>query len=572
LKTLVSGYPSSRYVPDAELLLGRIYARIDRYDDARDAAFRAWRTLGPDAPPRLTREVLSLMDSLLTRHTTLPVLYALLRQTGEPPLRGHLWTVAARRELVGGNILAATAAVDSIALRYGTVVPRETVEQLRAELGNATTLKLGVLLPLMRESPPSALKEVGNEVHEGILTAFDRSSASMTVPLRISLDVRDTERDPGTAASEAKALAADGTVVGILGPVFSATTTAAARVASAGGVPLVTPTANQNGIAGLGTTIFQANPDYEQRGRAMARYAVERLGFHVLAVLSPSDTYAKFLADGFASEARALGAEVAANEWYQKGTADLRSQLLDIRRASFRQGAEAMISFAGKMARLEVMKLVGLGVRPSLVDSLLAASSVVPVRLLLGPRGRELVDSAGMKVVYDEVWADSLRFPAGGIEALYCPVSSPGEIGIVSSQIAYFNIKTQLLGSGEWNSLNQLETHRRYTLGVRFESDSYVDTSTSAYREFLGAFTARFRRQPGKNTLFGYDAASLVLSVLGKGAATRTALAQGLALVREYRGVRGRIGFTSGRVNSWMHVLEYTEDGIIHVGEISGEP
>jgi ABC-type branched-subunit amino acid transport system substrate-binding protein len=569
VRSLLAAYPGTRYRADAELLLARVYERIGRHDDAREAALRAWDALGRDAPARLAEEVRLVLDAILVSHTGLPAVYVLARTSASRSQRGHLWVVAAGRELLAGNAPAAAAAVDTITSAYTDVVPRTTVEQLKERLAGAAVLKLGVLLPLMRGSPPSARREVGNDVCDGILVAHDLFEAA--VPrVHVVLEVRDTERDPGTAAAEAKALVSDGAVAGIVGPVFSATTTAAARVAAGAGVPLVTPTANQNGIAATGLAIFQANPDYEQRGRAMARYAVQRLGLRVLAVLSPSDTYAKFLADGFTLEAQELGADVATAEWYPKGTSDLRAQLLAIRRAAVRQGAEPLVSFAGRMARLDVMKLVALGVRPARIDSLLAVSAVVPVRWLLGPRGKERLDSAGIRVSYEEGRIDSLRFPAVGVEALYCPISSPDEIGIVSSQIAYYNIKTQLLGSGEWNSLSQLEANRRYCLGLRFESDSEVDTSAAEYKEFLAAFTARFRRQPGRNTLFGYDAASLVLSLISRGALTRAALAHALTEVRDYRGVRGRIGFTSGRVNSWMHILQYTEDGMVPLGEISG--
>ena len=53
-----------------------------------------------------------------------------------------------------------------------------------------------------------------------------------------------------------------------------------------------------------------------------------------------------------------------------------------------------------------------------------------------------------------EARAESLAQGSAGIQGLYCPISSPEEIGVVSAQLAYANIKTRLLGSGEWNSLS----------------------------------------------------------------------------------------------------------------------
>ena len=100
-------------------------------------------------------------------------------------------------------------------------------------------------------------------------------------------------RDPAVAARLTKELAADQEVIGILGPMFSSTTLTAARAAQEAAIPLISPTANANGIAALVQFVFQANPDYEMRGRAMARYAVGKLGFRTMAVLAPSDAYGK---------------------------------------------------------------------------------------------------------------------------------------------------------------------------------------------------------------------------------------------------------------------------------------
>ncbi|MGA9119580.1 MAG: penicillin-binding protein activator [Bacteroidota bacterium] len=569
-RSFLSRYPSSLYIADAHLLLARIYLRIERYDEAREMALQAWREVPGNPPASLEREVRAVVDTIFLDHTPIEGLYSAINWSGSASGRAHLWQLAVERESARGNLAAARVAVDSLTSRYSSFIPHEVLENLRLRLSGVSTIKIGVLLPLLQGESSSPMKEVGNAVYDGVLAAYQLFSANGGKNLQVSLDTRDSKHDIQVATDAVRAFAADSSVVAVIGPVYSNVAIAAARVAGANRLPLLTPTANQNGIAALGPSVFQVNPDYEQRGRAMARYAVRSLGARVVGVLAPSDTYAKFLADGFAKEAKEEGATVAAIAWYQKGMSDLRSQFSALRAAGLQQMAEPMVSFGGKLGPQDVMKLVLLGVPVKRVDSLLAKSARVPARWLLGPRAKEMLDSVGIRLWYDQTGVDSLDKSVTGIQALYCPISGPDEIGVVSSQLVYNNIKTHLLGSGEWYSLPDLDGSRRYCTGVQFETDTFVDSSTSAYRQFSGDFSTQFKKPPDKFTLYGYDAASLVFSLLSRGATSREALTTALGATRDFEGLKGRVGFSAGRVNAWVHIVEYNGEGVVPVTEVNG--
>ncbi len=569
LKTFLSRYPASSYVPDAELTLGLIYVSIERPEEAMEILLAASRARKPSSPPLLTREIEAALDSTIDTRLGPAQLGKFLTQAVTPDERSYLWLKIAQRAASAGNIAASVIALDSLAGRYPGNRFGAQAAELRARLLSRSNVKLGVLLPLMRKGESSQAGGVGNEVYEGVEFALEHFGGDPGRRITVTLETRDTERDPALATGAAREFADDKDVVAVLGPVFSPEVTSAAALANARGLPLVTPTANANGIAATGTYVFQANPDHDARGRAMARYAVQQRGFRTLAVLAPSDTYAKFLAEAFLREAARLGARVLSMQWYQRGTSDLKPQLASIRRAGMLDGADAKLSFGGKVRPSTLMKFASLGVPLKRIDSLMNRSSVISARQLLGPRARALLDSMEIPVVYDESRVDSLEYPVESIDAIYAPISGADEIGIVSSQIVYFNFQTQVLGSGEWNSFAELNANRRYAEGVVFESDTFIDTAGGAYAAFAERFAARFRKKPTKNTLFGYDTADMMLRLIDEGASTRETLRKALAGVRDYRGFHSRIALGSDRVNVALTVLRYEQDEIRKVGEVN---
>lgn len=217
------------------------------------------------------------------------------------------------------------------------------------------------------------------------------------------------------------------------------------------------------------------------------------------------------------------------------------------------------------------MKLAGLGVPVKKLDSLMAKGATVSVASLVGPDAVPKLDSLGINVVYNDVYLDSLDIPVTTIDGLYLPIGTPEEIGVVTSQIVYFNLHAQLLGSGEWNALEELDANRRYCTGIVFESDSFADSILAGRGEWAAAYMAAMKRAPTKHTLYGYDAAGLLLSLFRSGATTRAALRRSLPEVTGYQGLHARIGFSAGRVNTWLPILQFDGRNVLRVDEIKTE-
>ncbi|HTO93976.1 MAG TPA: ABC transporter substrate-binding protein, partial [Bacteroidota bacterium] len=268
LKAFMARFPRSAYLPDAELTVGEIYVRIERPVEGMAMFLSAYRALTAASPPRLMQAVVAAMDSTVDTKLPRGGLEKLLAEAATAQERSYLWLKTAEREAAAGNAAGATVALDSLTARYAAAALTTRAAAVRSRISVRGAVRLGALVPLMKNAAPSGAKDVGNEVYDGIAFALERYAADASHRVTVTLETRDTEREPRTAAAAARELADNPAVVGIVGPVFSPEASAAAAVAGPRHLPMVTPTANANGIAAAGPCIFQANPDYEARGRA----------------------------------------------------------------------------------------------------------------------------------------------------------------------------------------------------------------------------------------------------------------------------------------------------------------
>jgi len=186
--------------------------------------------------------------------------------------------------------------------------------------------------------------------------------------------------------------------------------------------------------------------------------------------------------------------------------------------------------------------------------------AAISVYKLFGPNGKRIADSLHLPTYVVQTTIDSLDVPATGIQAIYIPINSSQEIGIVTSQIAYYNLKSQLLGSHDWYSTIELDANKRYADGVIFFPDFYVDTRDSSYNAFAKRWSDTMKRRPSTNAVIGYDALYHVASVVLRGITTRAAIAERLTADTASL-LHGELSFNN-RVNATLHVLQFKDGDI----------
>jgi ABC-type branched-subunit amino acid transport system substrate-binding protein len=117
----------------------------------------------------------------------------------------------------------------------------------------------------------------------------------------VNLRLADTRADAATALRRTQQAVDQDSVIGIIGPIMSApaATVAAWLGSNFPKIPMLTPTATDEGIARMGNNIFQVNVSMDYLAESIAEHAMQCLGIREFAVLSPAGDYGNAMSQSF---------------------------------------------------------------------------------------------------------------------------------------------------------------------------------------------------------------------------------------------------------------------------------
>ncbi len=185
------------------------------------------------------------------------------------------------------------------------------------------TWKIGVLVPVT-----GRYKSVGQSVLNGITLAMEQANQAGGTRKPMSVVMKDTGSESIPAVKAFQELTKDGSIDAILGPVGSGEIGAVAPLANEQRIMLLSPSVGRDGLSTLGPYLFTNSMTNELQGRAIAKFAIEHLGFRRFGILSPEDSDGESRAEAFRKTVESMGATVLAAETYPTSSADFRKQLL----------------------------------------------------------------------------------------------------------------------------------------------------------------------------------------------------------------------------------------------------
>ncbi|MBI5019839.1 MAG: penicillin-binding protein activator [Ignavibacteriales bacterium] len=505
LKDLLKLFPSSSYSSDALFTLAVDYLYLQKnYESA--IALRDCIESGDDTS--LSSKSEKLLNEITDKYLTADDLNNILKSTKAIRMVDFIHLKLAEKYYHIGKINDAQKLVKEVLQRDSSSYYTGLYQRLDFRLQTGKSIKIGVLLPFSKQTSGGSMQVISNELLDGIKFALSEYTIQNSTAPQALLDVRDTDRNLSVAVKEFRKLADDEDVISVIGSLGSDETMRIAEESARLSMPLFAPTATAVGIASKGKYVFQLNPDYEVRGRLLARYIVKKLKLKTIAILASGETVGKSSADAFRKEAEKLGAKIADIQYYAKGSTDLSEQFYNIRKSGL---------------------------------------------ALQGSKKSE----------------ENLKIPITSIQGLFLAISDQEDIGVLASQINYFNIKTQLFGSNEWYAPGNLEANKRYLNGIIFITDSYFDENDSRYKSVENIFIHEMKKRPSRYSIIGYDACRLILNKISDGNITREAVVHSLQSGKQFQGIHRRISFTENRINDEMYIMQFINGEIEKLEDIS---
>jgi ABC-type branched-subunit amino acid transport system substrate-binding protein/outer membrane protein assembly factor BamD (BamD/ComL family) len=363
----------------------------------------------------------------------------------------------------------------------------ESLELLNTKL-KANQFLIAAILPLSGRLAPFA-----NDVLEGIQLALERAREQPGTP-PIGLIVKDHDADRPGFLDDLSSLLTDDRPLVVIGPMLSKNLPVMAEMAQRTRVPLITPAATLPNVRRLGSYLFSTSLTYGLQAERIATYAVKDQGYRRFCILYPDTIYGRELARLFAQEVRRQDGEIIAIESFKEGETD----------------------FSPPISRLKAEDLKKYGL----------AVPINPSRPAKKPVNRN----------------DKRMLYTPGFDAIFIP-SRSGDIGLLTAQLSYHDMRVPLLGTNGWNSQDFARTADRTVDGATFVDGFFVDSPNPAVQDFVQRYQKRFQTTPSLFTMQGYDAARVVIEGIRNGADSGEKLQEFLTTQRNLPTLAGPAGF-----------------------------
>lgn len=344
--------------------------------------------------------------------------------------------------------------------------------------------------------------EFGVAAIQGVILAHEKSGLKDKVNIRVA----DTRADAGLALMRTQQAVNQDSVVAVIGPIMSApaATVAAWLGSNFQNIPMLTPTATDDGIARMGPNIFQVNITMDYLARSIADFANRCLDIREYAILSPLGGYGASMSQSFTQAVERRGGNIIAFRNYEEGLPDYKTEFSLLRDVRFKQ---------------------------------------------LNRRRNIARGAADLDAVNARERRSYMQDSTFNIPGIFIPATNPGDAGLMAGQVAFNKISGVLLGTSGWYGRELLIQGKRQVDSSYFSVPAMdMGSDNENFKKFSGDFKERWGAEPGEDKVSGlsYDAANIVFSSLAK---QPKSLTNAINNTANFQGIYCEIRFKHG-VNS----------------------
>jgi ABC-type branched-subunit amino acid transport system substrate-binding protein len=310
-------------------------------------------------------------------------------------------------------------------------------------------------------------------------------------------------RGEAERAAAAVSELADAGAAAVIGPLRSSEAAAAAPAAESAGIPLLS-LARREDPGHVGDFVFRIGPSPADEAGALVGHFAGTLGLRRFAVLYPDDEFGREFKNVFWERVEQAGGTLVGVERYAPNAVDLQQP---------------------------IRRLVGLHyLRPdeqerlTLRDRLLRRPAENAARLARS-------DLQGLPPYVD-------------FDAIFIP-DAAAQAGLILPQLRFFDVRgVAFLGPSEWNDPKLLEIAGAQAGGAVFATAFWTASDSPHVREFVERHRAAYGVEPDLVAALAHDAALLLRTALDhSGARSRDELRRALQDTRDPGGVTGLTSF-----------------------------
>lgn len=483
-KEQVSPYQKARIltlIGDNFVGLGKPYDAFAYYMNA----------LKNNPSPILTDDIKKKVIDVIDKRASIDELGSIYQSQWYGYPRGYILFALADAHYQNKDFENAKKYINKLLFYHGESHPRfEKATKLRQRIEEIETVDhhaIGCILPLT-----GRYARYGNKALEAIILATGIFDPEKKSPIKLIIE--DSKSDPVTAREAVSKLVKQDNVIGILGPLGSATAIEAAREAQKLNVPILTLTQSE-GITKLGDYIFRNFLTSLMQVSTLVKYSIQNLGITRFAILYPTDNSGIEMMNLFWNEVLRWGGEIRGVESYDSNQTDF---------------------------------------------------------------GREIKALTGLNFMEEKKEeTEEKPEPIIDFDALFIP-DSHSKARMIVPQLAFYDVTgIQILGTNSWNSPQLLEGESKYLDGAIFVDGFFQDSFYPDVRNFIDNFYVAYGRKPDDLEALIYDAASIMVNTLNKNKIEiRDDLRISLLNLKDYPGITGKTSFSeTGEVEKSLFVL-----------------
>ena len=158
--------------------------------------------------------------------------------------------------------------------------------------------------------------------------------------------------------------------------------------------------------------------------------------------------------------------------------------------------------------------------------------------------------------------ADTLQ--ADTLQGIYIPLSDKIDATAILSQMGQDSLYLPIYGNQDWFSAKGFESAPGLSNMLTFSSDYFIDFTDADYQEFSNRYVKVYGKDPNRNTLYGYDAAKFLLSIMRNIVPTRSSIENKIISGFVSNGFHNNISFDEYRINRFLNIVRY-KDGVFEL-------